>query len=261
MPGFAVTRRDALKLGVLGIAGFLVSDFLSFRLFADAAKPVFSGGKAKSVIQIWLAGGPSHLDTFDPKPGAGYNYCGPYNKPIGTNIDGIQICQMLPLLAKQADKYSIIRGMTHGNNGHETAAYMMQTGRKNGGSLVYPGIGALVSYFKGYDGGYTGMLPPYITVTSPLGRFSETGFMPSRYKSFPTGSDPNRPIFAVEGIISERIRDERQISRRALLGQIDTFAARMASDNTVSELDRFQSQAYSVITGDVGKAFLHGEVS
>ena len=77
-------------------------------------------------------GGPSHLDTFDPKPEAGRDYCGSYNKPIDTNVPGINICQMLPLLEKQADKYSILRGMTHGINGHETASYMVQTGRKLG---------------------------------------------------------------------------------------------------------------------------------
>ena len=73
-------------------------------------------------------GGPSQLDTFDPKPEAGYDYCGPLNKPIATNVPGIRIGELLPLLAKQADKYSIIRSMTHGINAHETAAYMVQTG-------------------------------------------------------------------------------------------------------------------------------------
>ena len=86
-----------------------------------------------AVIQIWMWGGPSHLDTFDPKPEAGYDYCGPLNKPIETNVAGIRICELLPVLAKQADKYSIIRSMTHGNNGHETASYMVQTGRQPGG--------------------------------------------------------------------------------------------------------------------------------
>ncbi len=86
-------------------------------------------GKAKSVIQIWMWGGPSHLDTFDPKPEAGRDYCGPLDKPIATNVPGIRICELLPLLAKQADKYSIIRSMTHGSNAHETASYMVQTGR------------------------------------------------------------------------------------------------------------------------------------
>ena len=97
---------------------------------AAAAAP--RKAKAKSVIQIWMWGGPSHLDTFDPKPEAGYDYCGPLDKPIATNVDGIRICELLPLLAKQADKYSIIRSMTHGNNGHETASYMVQTGRAAG---------------------------------------------------------------------------------------------------------------------------------
>ncbi len=93
---------------------------------------------AKSVIQIWLWGGPSHLDTFDPKPEAGRDYCGQLDAPIDTNVSGIRIGQLFPLLAKQADKYSLIRSMTHGNNGHETAAYLVQTGRKTGDRIVYP---------------------------------------------------------------------------------------------------------------------------
>ena len=79
-----------------------------------------------------MSGGPSHLDTFDPKPQAGNDYCGPFKNPIATNVDGIQICELLPQLAKQADKYSIIRSMTHGINAHETATYIMKTGRKPG---------------------------------------------------------------------------------------------------------------------------------
>ena len=135
-------------------------------------------------------GGPSHLDTFDPKPEAGYDYCGPLDKPIATNVDGIRIGELLPLLAKQADKYSLIRSMTHGINAHETAAYMVQTGRKPGDRLVYPGVGAVVSLFKGYDAGYKGLIPPYIVLTEPQGRFSEAGFLGPRYKPFATGGDP-----------------------------------------------------------------------
>src|SRR5208283_3170609 len=98
----------------------------SLRALAEAPS---AQARAKSVIQIWMWGGPSHLDTFDPKPEAGYDYCGPLNNPIATNAGGTKICELLPLLAKQADKYSIIRGMTHGNNSHETASYIVQTGR------------------------------------------------------------------------------------------------------------------------------------
>ena len=129
--------------------------------------------KAKAVIQIWMWGGPSHTDIFDPKPDAGYDYCGALKSPIETNVSGIRICELLPLLAKQADKYSILRTMTHGINGHETASYMVQTGHKPGDGTVYPGVGAVVSLFKGYAGGYKGLIPPYLVMTKLQGRFAE----------------------------------------------------------------------------------------
>ena len=96
----------------------------------------------------------------------------------------------MPLLAKQADKYSLIRSMTHGVNAHETASYTVQTGRPAGGHDVYPSVGAVVSLFKGYNAGYKGLIPPYIVLTEPQGRFSEAGFLGSRYKPFATGGDP-----------------------------------------------------------------------
>jgi len=129
-----LTRRDMVRYSAAGIGGMTLGSPLQ----ASALKP----GKAKAVIQIWMWGGPSHLDTFDPKPEAGSDYCGPYNSPIETNVSGIRICQRLPLLAKQADKYSIIRSMTHGVNAHETASYMTQTGRPAGTGDVFPCAGA-----------------------------------------------------------------------------------------------------------------------
>src|SRR5689334_25111646 len=122
-----ITRREVLRQGLFSAAGILVGG--GARPVASAATPP---AKARSVIQIWMWGGPAHLDTFDPKPDAGENYCGPLNSPIETNVSGIRICELLPLLAKQADKYSLIRSMTHGIHGHETASYTMQTGRISG---------------------------------------------------------------------------------------------------------------------------------
>jgi len=90
----------------------------------------------------------SHNDTWDPKPGTGYDYMAEFDKVIPTNVDGIQLGALFPRLAKQADKYSLIRSMTHGNNGHETAAYLMQTGHLPGGRLAYPSVGALFAFFK-----------------------------------------------------------------------------------------------------------------
>jgi hypothetical protein len=210
---------------------------------------------AKAVIQIWMWGGPSHLDTFDPKPKAGYDYCGPLSSPIPTNVDGIMIGQLLPQLAQQADKYSIIRSMTHGVNAHETASYMVQTGRKSGGRIVYPCVGAVVSLMKGYDAGYEGLIPPYIVLTQPQGRFSEAGFLGSKYKPFATGGDPAREPFAVEGIVAEGITEDRQRGRRDLLGKLNTLGRTMKGDPQLDTFARSEERAYDLILGDAGKVF------
>ncbi len=255
-----LSRREAMRLG-LGAAALLLPGIQGGSpIFADAksetAPPTQAAkAKAKSVIQIWMWGGPSHLDTFDPKPAAGSDYCGPLNKPIRTNVDGIIIGELLPLLAKQADKYSIIRSMTHGNNGHETAAYMVQTGRNPGGRLVFPSVGAVVSLFKGYDAGYRGLIPPYIVLTGLQGRFSEAGFLPSRYKPFATGGDPAQARFVVEGIVGQGVTEAQQRERRDLLDKLDTLGHALENDPAIKALAKSKEQAYELILGDGAKLF------
>ena len=248
--GVPVSRRAVLRRGLFGAAGLLLADQLGPAAWG-AARPE----KAEAVIQIWMWGGPSHLDTFDPKPEAGYDYCGPLAKPIPTNVDGIMIGELLPELAMQADKYSIIRSMTHGVNAHETASYMVQTGRKAGDGLVYPCAGAVVSLLKGYDAGYQGLIPPYIVLTQPQGRFSEAGFLGSRYKPFATGGDPAQQRFVVEGVVAEGISDRRQQNRRDLLHDLNTLAHAMKGDPRLEALDQCEQQAYDLILGDGGKVF------
>ena len=227
MSSSVITRREAVQRTLLGAAGLVLGHHLS--LSALAAAPS-AKAKAKSVIQIWMWGGPSHLDTWDPKPEAGNDYCGPLNKPIATNVDGIRICELMPQLAKHADKYAIIRGMTHGNNGHETASYMVQTARAAGGREVFPSVGAVVSLFKGAQAGYKGLIPPYNVLTEPQGRFSEAGFLGGRYKPFATGGDPGQSRFAVEGVVAPGISDQRQRERRELLHKLDTLEHAMPGD-------------------------------
>ena len=245
-----ITRRAMLRAGLYGSVGVMLPDGL-----ASAAPVAAKPPKAKSVIQIWMWGGPPHLDTFDPKPEAGYDYCGPFKEPIATNVDGIQINELLPLLAQQADKYSIIRSMTHGINGHETAAYMTQTGRKAGGKLVYPSVGAVVSLFKGYDAGFKGLIPPYIVLTRPQGRFSEAGFLGSRYKPFATGGDPAQKEFIVEGIALPGVSRERQHARRDLLRDLDGLRRDLKGDPQFEALNKCEQKAYDLILGDAGKVF------
>lgn len=245
-----LTRRQALGRGLLGAAGLA---FGYWPRFAALTQTLLQA-RAKSVIQIWMWGGPSHLDTFDPKPNAGYDFCGPLSHPIPTNVPGIYIGELLPLLAQQADKYAIIRSMTHGINAHETASYITQTGREPG-RLVFPGVGAVVSLFKGYDHGYSGMIPPYVVLTEPQGRFSEAGFLGEKYKPFATGGDPNKQPFVVEGIVLEGVTDQRQQSRRDLLHALDSLGKVMPNNPQFRRLDECEAAAYDMILGDARKLF------
>jgi hypothetical protein len=251
-----VSRRSALKQGLLGAAGLALTDPAAL-LAGASSSPAAAASRpaaARSVIQIWMWGGPSHLDTFDPKPEAGQAYCGPLTKPIDTAADGMRICELLPLLARQAGKFSIIRSMTHGVNAHETASYMVQTGRKPD-RLVFPCVGAVVSLFKGYDHGYKGLVPPYIVLTELQGRFSEAGFLGQKYKPFATGGDPGQPRFVVEGIVAQGVTDQRQQNRRELLHQLDTLGAAMPGHPQFKRFDDCEAKAYDLMFGDARKLF------
>ena len=243
-----INRRELLKLGALGAGALAFGNMPNI----SSAAPVQA--KAKSIIQIWMWGGPCHLDTFDPKPDAGQDYHGPLDKPIETNVSGIRICQLLPELAKLADKYSIIRSMTHGVNGHETASYLTQTGREPG-RLVFPSVGAVVSKFKGYDSGYKGIAPPYVVLTKPQGRFSESGFLGQKYKPFSTGGDPNQDVFAVEGLVARGITDDRQKKRRELLNSLDTLGNAMQGSSEFELADKCQQDAYEMMFGEGRQLF------
>ncbi|NLS91907.1 MAG: DUF1501 domain-containing protein [Planctomycetaceae bacterium] len=263
-----VSRREALWRGVLGSAGLLAANHFSRKQSRAAEAPsppaepaaasASSGpppAKAKAVIQIWMWGGPPHTDTFDPKPDAGSDYTGPLTGAIETNVSGIRLGAWLPELAKVADKYSIIRSMTHGQFGHETAAYMVQTGRMPGGRLVFPSVGAVVTAFKAFQGESESLIPPYIVLTQPQGRFSEAGFMGIRYKPFATGGNPNAARFAVEGIIAPGISDSQQQERRNLLQRANTLGLFLSGDPQLEEAKKAREQAYDLILGDAGKVF------
>ena len=172
-------------------------------------------------------GGPSHLDTFDPKPAAGYDYCGPLSKPIRTNVDGIIIGELLPLLAKQADKYAIIRSMTHGNNGHETAAYMVQTGRP-------PGRAGRFSLRRGRGVAVPRLRRRLSRLDSALYRAhpNRRGDFP-RPDSCPHATNPSPPAAIrpragslVEGIVAPGVTDQQQRDRRESAPQAEHVPAR-----------------------------------
>jgi hypothetical protein len=241
-------RRDFIKVGALAAGGLTVADYLRMKAHGQVQEP-----KAKAVIQLWMSGGPPHLDTFDPKPEAGSDYTGPLNKAIETNVPGMRINAALPMLAKCADKYSIIRSMTHGEYGHETGTYIMQTCTMPG-ELMYPSMGAVVAYKK-YEAGYRG-LPPYMAISSPLGRFTESGFLGTDYRVFATGGDPNQDQIRVEGLVMPSgVTPERFKDRRSLLQSVDALADATQTTKELQEIDSFQGRAYDMIQSEANKAF------
>jgi uncharacterized protein (DUF1501 family) len=255
--GQPMTRREAMRAGLFGAAGLALAaqgaDLSAQDAQAADAKPAGIKPKAKAVIQVFLWGGMSHIDTWDPKPDAGRDYMGDLAKAIPTNVDGIQIGELFTNLAKQADKFSLIRSMTHRNNGHETAAYLMQTGHTPGERLAYPSIGAVFALFKTPD--YKGLIPPYVVLTQPQGRFSEEGFLGPLYKPFSTGGDPNAQRFEVEGIAARGITEERQKSRSALRDNLNTMGLAMdASPQLAASVDA-RKQAYDLIFGSGREVF------
>lgn len=244
----AISRRDMLQYGLMGSMGLLLSGQMRLRA-ADAPPP-----RAKSVIQVWLWGGSCHVDTFDPKPDAGNDYSGPLNRPIATSQKGTFIGELLPQLAKQFDKYSIIRSMTHGNNGHETAAYLVQTGRNPSDRVVHPSAGAVVSLFKGKEVKNLGLVPPYVVLTQPQGRFSEAGFLGTRYKPFATGGDPNAGRFVVEGLVGQTTEQQLR-NRRDLMQRLGSLNRVLGDNPTLQALTRSEDEAYDLLLGDATKLF------
>lgn len=268
-----VSRREAMRRGVLGAAGMIAAGGLDPRVFAaeaaktpeqiaaeqkaardEAARTKAKGkGKIKSVIQIFLWGGMSHNDTWDPKTGTGYDWMGEFDKSIPTNVSGIQLGALFPNMAKQADKYSLIRSMTHGINGHETAAYLMQTGHKPGGRLAFPSVGAIFAYFKKEQ--YKGLLPPYIVMLNAAGRFSEEGFLGPAYKPFATGGDPNAARFEVQGIVNRGINDDRQRARRELVDKMNVMGYGLSDVPEMAEAEEAKQKAYGLILGKGREVF------
>ncbi len=242
-------RRQALLAGGglmgLGLSGL----FGSAAAHADEPAPQPAGGrgispdaKAKSVILVFLNGGPSQHDTFDPKPGIGAEYTGKFDTDLATNVPGIHICQVFPLLAQQADKYSLIRTMTHGDYGHETAALKVLTGTPGRGDLSYPLVGSVIAEKK-YESGYRGALPPFIVLGSPFTRVGGAGFLGRRCEAYVTSSTSSQSAGAVR----------QTEARRALLQSLDAVDGQ--GSDAIREIEASQESAYGLLLGKERTAF------
>jgi hypothetical protein len=231
-------RRDVLRFGALTALGLGVSDL--FRMRAAAAAP-----KAKACILVWLDGGPSHLETFDPKRDVPADVRGPF-RPISTRVPGIDICEHLPRTADVADRLAIVRSMTSPLGEHGIANQYLLTGYKPSPVLDYPSYGAVVARVRGGDH----VLPPSIAVPEfrpPAG----AGFLGTAYQPFATGGDPAKPDFRVRdldafpGVTADRLR-----RRRELLTEYDRTQAEL---EMVSPADPTFEQAYRLATSPAAR--------
>jgi Protein of unknown function (DUF1501) len=238
-----ITRRDVLRVGALGVAGLTLPELLRAEAAADG------GRKETNCILLWLNGGPSHIDMFDPKPDAPAEVRGEFGV-VETNVKGVRISDQLPLLAKQADKYSILR-VTSPDSGHETATSYVLSGYKFTPALQYPAYGSVVAREKGFRSG----MPPYAHLFGlPFG-YGTAGYMGPVYNPFQIVGDPNSPSFSVRDVTPPAGVDFARIERRrSVLAAIDDSQRRAESAaRAIRTMDEFYTRAYDLVTSPVAK--------
>lgn len=233
-----VTRRDFIKVGALGGAGLSLASYLRLCHAGEVRR-----APARSAVVIFLAGGPAHIDTFDLKPDAPAEFRGEF-RPIDTNVRGVQVCEHLPALARCADKFTILRGVSHTLAGHELGTAYLSTGNRPVPSLIYPGYGAVVSRERAGDAD----LPHFVAIPNTP---QTAGYLGVRYAPLQTNVIPQPGLpFHVRGIsLADGLTVEQFERRQQLLNSLDTTFAGLERDSRlVDGLDRFAQQAYSMIT-------------
>ena len=229
-----IIRRDFLKIGALAGAGFALPDYY------EASSTGDSKGKAKAAIYIRLAGGPSHMDSFDMKPNAPDTHRGQF-KEISTNIPGTRISEHLPKLAKCADKYSILRGVSHSLAAHRLGAEYLMTGNRPMPALKYPTFGAVISK----ELKKSAEIPSSVAI--PKSSTAPTGFLGLEFGPLETGTSPKagEPM-DIRGLsLSNGLTLEDIDRRNDLVKRYDTAFGNFANeDKILSGMDEFSQKAY-----------------
>jgi hypothetical protein len=232
-----VSRRNFLKIGALGAAGITLPQLLS----AEAAAGI--RGSNKSVILVYLVGGPPHQDMFDLKPDAPAEVAGPM-RPTSTNVPGIEICDLLPMMAKMMDKFTIIRSLSNAQADHDAVqCYTGFTRQGRAPAGGWPQVGSAVAKLQGATSPAT---PPYISLCYECthGPYNEPGpgYLGTAYSPFrPLG--PTKKDMVLQGITTDRLAD-----RKNLLASIDRFRREADGSGMMQGLDHFTQQALGVLT-------------
>ena len=237
-----ITRRDALKAGLMGGVGVTLSDYLRL----SAAGQVRQNAPAKHGIFIHLQGGPSQLDTFDMKPDAPREFRGTFD-PIDTNIPGVSFCEHLPKLAQCADKFALLRGVSHTLGAHALGTEYISTGTRPLPTLDFPVYGSVVG--KETERLNPEDLPQFVASNIVRG-YQRPGYLGIEYAPMFVGAPREGRPFRVRGVsMNSRQSVAGFNNRRGLLNDLDRrFSAIESEDELLNGLDRFGQQAHSIIT-------------
>jgi hypothetical protein len=244
------TRRDFLHAGALAPLGLTLAGYHRAR--------GSEGDKDINCILLFLVGGPSQLDTFDPKPQAPEEVRGPF-RPISTNVPGIQISEIFPKTARHADKYAIIRSIYHTATAvHDTGHQMMQTGRLFTGGVEHPHMGCVLGYLRGNRG----ELPAHVVVPKPIGRTGgnlphghTAGYLGRAYDPFILNADPNDPQFRVPDLLPPDYLSGIRVTRRQKLRElVDGMTRTLENSPALQQLDESFHRAYQLMTSPRARA-------
>ena len=239
-----VGRRDFLRAGFLGLGGLGLGDLLHARAASETHTDT-------ACIFIWLGGGPSQFETYDMKPDAPAEFRGEF-RPIRTNVPGLDICEHLPMQARAADKFSLIRSCSHVSAGHENGTQHFLTGRKpnrqDDKTSEHPDIGAI---FKRLHPASRQPVPNYVSVHCHGFEYGGTGYLGQAYKPFSVPIDTNHPRYAVH---SFSVGGDRELAllrdRVALRGVFDNLRRDLDATGLVNTMDTHDREALRILTGD-----------
>lgn len=241
-------RRRFLGTGVALLAG--LQGARAFPLAGLAPTTSDAPVRAKSVIQVFLKGGLSHIDSFDPKPRAAAEIRGAW-ETVTSRAAGEPFSDRLVGLAGQAHRMVVIRSMTHGEAAHDRGTHNMLTGYRPSPALAYPSMGSIVSH----ELGAKTKLPPYICLPNARETHTGTGYLGSAYAPFSIGGEPARRSFKVQDLAPGKgIDAERSRRRRRLLADLDERFSSRVKDDGIEAAEAFHRQAYDLIDSPEARA-------
>ena len=245
-----ISRRNFLRVGSLTALGLSLPDLL--RAKAEAAGRS-SKGQEVSCILLWLQGGISHIDSFDPKPESPAEVRGEFGA-IATNVPGISLCDPLPMLAQHQDKYSILRSLNPRNGSHGVADAYMMSGHPFNPALTFPSYGAVISREKGDRNS----MPPYVQVGTNIDqRFGGgvAGLLGDQYNPFVLPGDASSPGFSVRDVTLPGGVDRDRFNRRMkVLDAVDTWQSKLESSVApIEATETFYQKAFNLITAPQAK--------